>query len=311
MSEQTNAAPASDVSVNEAQDQMVNENESSQPQKTEQQIQEELEEFVLKVNGKEVKEKVNLKDKERIKKALQMEKAAQEAFQKSAITAKELQEIQQNLDAFFHQFTTDPVSVIMNPDLNLSKEQRRQLAEAILKQDLEESQKTPEQLKLEEMERQYQALLSEKEQMEQARQEEERARLQEEAARQLENEINDAISSGQLPKSKLFNKQLVDLAYIAYSNNVDVELKDIIPFIKNTYKDDTRELISMLSDEEVEEIVSKERIRNIRNKQIQSAKAPAAPANPLKTVDTGVVNKTESKAQKVRAKDFFKQLGKA
>jgi hypothetical protein len=310
MSEQaTNQAPdvqSDAVDANEIEQSQEQQAQSKQP---EQMTQEELEEFVLKVNGREVKEKVNLKDKDRIKKALQMEKAAQEAFEQRAITAKELAEIQQNLDAFFHQFTTDPVSVIMNPDLNLSKEQRRQLAEAILKQDLEESQKTPEQLKLEETERRYQELLREKEAMEEQRQLEEQSRLEAEAARQLENEINEAISTGELPKAKLMNKQLVDLAYIAYANGVDISLKEILPFIKNTYKDDARELLSMLSDDEVEEIVSKDRIRSIRNKQIQSVKPKIAPQNPLKTVDTGVSNATQTKAEKLKAKDFFKKLG--
>lgn len=272
--------------------------------------EEQIEEFVLKVNGKEVKEKVNLRDRERISKALQMEKAAHQAFQERAITAKQLQEIQEDVSEFLEQFTSNPLSVIMNPEFNLSKEQKRQLAEAILKEDLEESQKTPEQKEKEELAKKYEALLAEKAALEEERRTEEQARLEQEAAIELENEIVQAIEIGQLPKSTYISKKIADLAYIAYANGINLSINDIIPFVKQQYKKDLSEMLGVLSDDEVELLVSKDRIRQIRNKQIQSVKPKEnAPKAPLKTQDTGSSNKRKDEPQKIRAKDFFKSLG--
>jgi hypothetical protein len=302
MSEENNVAPVEssqefenlEVDPSEVQDQMS---------------QEEWEEFNLKVNGKEITEKVNLRDRDRITKALQMEKAAQQAFQERAITAKQLQEIQEDVEDFLEQFTENPLSVVMNPEFNLTKEQKRQIAEAILREDLEDSQKTPGQLALEETKRRYEELLAEKEAIEEERRQEEQTRLQQEAATELEHEIIQAIEVGQLPKSQYISKKLADLAYIAYVNGIDLTMQDLIPFVKQQYKKDISDMLGILSDDEVEMLVSKDRIRNIRNKQIQSVKPKAGtPKSPLKTNDVGVSSKKDEEPKKVRARDFFNSL---
>ena len=287
-------------------DQSVDEVESLEAQ--EQMTQEEWEEFNLKVNGKEITEKINLRDRDRITKALQMEKAAQQAFQERAITAKQLEEIQADVNEFLEQFTTNPLSILMNPEFNLSKEQKRQIAEAILKEDLEESKKSPEQLALEETKRRYEELLAEKDALEEQRRAEEQARLQQEAAIELENEIIQAIEVGSLPKSTYISKKLADLAYIAYINGIDLSMQDLIPFVKQQYKRDVAEMLGVLDDEEVEMLVTKERIRNIRNKQIQSVKPKGNAKAPLKTNDVGTSSAKKEETQKIRAKDFFNSL---
>lgn len=310
MSEENSADSFVDSSESNVVDDAFAELEASPKEVQDSLTKEEWEEFNLKVNGKEFKEKVNLKDKERITKALQMEKAAQQAFQERSITAKQLQEIQEDVEDFLEQFTTNPLSVLMNSEFNFSKEQKRQIAEAILREDLEDSKKTPEQLALEETKRRYEELLAEKQEIEQQRREEEQARLQQEAAIELEHEIVQAIEVGQLPKSTYISKKLADLAYIAYVNGIDLSMQDLIPFVKQQYKRDIAEMMGVLSDEEVEMLVSKERIRNIRNKQIQAVKPKdGAPKSPLKTQDTGTSNKKQSEPQKIKAKDFFKNLG--
>ena len=275
-----------------------------------QELKEELEEFVLKVNGKEVREKVNIRDKQRIAKALQMEKAAQQAFQERAITSKQLQEIQEDVEEFLEQFTENPLSIVMNPEFNLSKEQKRQLAEAILREDLEDSQKTPEQKEYEETKRRYEELLAERDALEAQRRSDEQARLEQEAAVELENEIVQAIEIGSLPRSQYISKKLADLAYIAYSNGIDLSMQDLIPFVKQQYKRDIAEMLGILNDEEVEMLVSKDRIRAIRNKQIQSVKPKdGVLKTPLKTQDTGASNKKQEAPAKISAKEFFKNLG--
>lgn len=303
MSDQINDFDASSASETE-----LETLEADPAELQEQMSQEEWEEFNLKVNGKEITEKINLRDRDRITKALQMEKAAQQAFQERAITAKQLEEIQADVNEFLEQFTTNPLSVLMNPEFNLSKEQKRQIAEAILREDLEDSQKSPEQLALEETKRRYEELLAEKEALEEERRSEEQARLQQEAAIELENEIIGAIETGNLPRSTYISKKLADLAYIAYINGIDLSMQDLIPFVKQQYKRDIAEMLGVLDDEEVEMLVSKERIRNIRNKQIQAVKPKGNAKAPLKTNDVGVSSGKQEEPKKLRAKDFFNSL---
>ena len=305
-----NSAPESDVSADDLSTQDIGAPEQSQSVVETQKAIEKLErEYSLKVNGKDVKAKVDLNDTARITKALQMEAAAQEAFQDRAITAKQLQEIQQDVQDFLSEFSADPLKVLMNGDFNFTKEQKRAIAEAILREDLEESQKTPEQIRAEQAEERLQELMEEKEALEAQRRQEEQSYLEQQAAIELETEISDAITAGELPKSKYMAKKLADLAYIAYMNGVDLSMKEIIPFAKEQYKKDMREMLQVLKDEEVEELVSKERIRNIRNKQIQSVKPKGGVVtNPLKTQDTGAGGKKQEEAKPVRARDFFRNL---
>lgn len=293
----------------ELESQEVSSEEVVETENPAQMTEEQLEEFILKVNGREIKEKINLKDRERITRALQMEKAAQQAFQERAITAKALEETQEDVREFLEQFTSNPLSIIMSPEFNLTVEQKRSLAEAILREDLENSQKTPEQLALEETKRKYEELLAEKEALEEARREQEQARLEQQAAAELEQEIVEAIEVGQLPRSTYITKKLADLAYIAYSNGIDLSMKDLIPFVKQQYKKDIAEMLGILTDDEVELLVSKDRIRSIRNKQIQSVKPKEnAPKSPLKTQDTGSSSKKDKEPEKIKAKDFFNSL---
>jgi hypothetical protein len=309
MSDQSSSDSFVDSSEDSVVDEAFSEVDASSEHKPDNMSLEEWEEFNLKVNGKEITERVNLKDKERITRALQMEKAAQQAFQERSITAKQLQEIQGDVEEFLEQFSENPLSIVMNPEFNLTREQKRQIAEAILKEDLEDSQKSPEQLALEDTKRRYEELLAEKEEIEQQRREEEQSRLQQEAAVQLEHEIVQAIEVGQLPKSTYISKKLADLAYIAYANGIDLSMQDLIPFVKQQYKKDIAEMMGVLSDEEVEMLISKERIRNIRTKQIQTVKPKnGALKSPLKTEDMGVSSKKDNEPKKLRAKDFFNSL---
>jgi hypothetical protein len=305
-----NSAPESDVSADDLSTQDVGAPDQSQSVVETQKAIEKLErEYSLKVNGKDVKAKVDLNDTARITKALQMEAAAQEAFRDRAITAKQLQEIQQDVQNFLSEFSADPLKVLMNGDFNFTKEQKRAIAEAILREDLEESQKTPEQIRAEQAEERLQELMEEKDALEAQRRSEEQSYLEQQAAIELETEISEAITAGELPKSKYMAKKLADLAYIAYMNGVDLSMKEIIPFAKEQYKKDMREMLQVLKDEEVEELVSKERIRNIRNKQIQSVKPKGGVVtNPLKTQDTGAGGKKSEEAKPIRAKDFFRNL---
>lgn len=268
-----------------------------------------LKEYKLKVNGKELVEKVDLSDDSRIAKALQMEKAAQEAFQQRAITAKQLEEIQADLNDFFSELVNNPLSVIMNPDLNLSKEQKRALAEAIMQESMEEAAKTPEQLEAEKFKKEYEKLLKEKQDLEEQRRAEEKDRIERAAAIELETQIADAIDKGNLPKSKYISKKLADLAYIAYANGIDIPMDSLIPFVKETYIKDMKEMMGSLPDELIEDLVTKDRIRNIRNKQIQSVKSSQEVKQPLKTQDVGEIKRTTEAPVKLKAKDFFAKLG--
>lgn len=245
-------------------------------------LQEKIEEFELKVNGKTIKEKVNMNDKARLQKAFQMEKAAQEAMAKSASSQKQIQKMEEEMDQFLQILKNDPMKILSNPALGLKLED---MADKILASKIEEASKSPEQLELEKA----RAKLAEYEQKikdeETARQTAERQKLEADAEAHIQSEIMEAIDSGSLPKSPYIINKMAQLASIAFDNGVDVSMKDLAPIVKKMYQRDMKEMMGGMKDDEIEELVSSDRIKAIRNSRIQAARGKIAQAS--KIVDTG------------------------
>lgn len=262
--------------------------------------------FMIKVNGKEQKATIDLNDHERIKKALQLEAASGEAFQSAAAMRKQQTEMENNLAEFIEELKSNPLAVLQHEGLGVDV---RKMVEAYLQAEIDRSQKSPEQLQLEEAQAQLAQYQEEKKAMQEANDKAKQQMLNQEAAQQLEAEITDVIEKGGLPKSKYISQKLTDLAYIAYSNGVDLSIAEIAPLVKKQYLEDMKDMLGISSDEIVEGLLGKERIRAMRNKQLQAVKAPGtAPKDALKTQDTGSNSSKKEEPQKLRAKDFFKGL---
>lgn len=260
-------------------------------------LQEKIEEFDLKVNGKTIKEKVNMNDKARLQRAFQMEKAAQEAMAKSASSQKQIAAMEAEMDQFLQILKNDPMKILNNPALGLKLED---MADKILAQKIEEASKSPEQIELEKA----RAKLAEYEQKikdeETARQLAERQKLEADAEAHIQSEIMEAIDSGSLPKSPYIINKMAQLASIAFDNGVDVSMKDLAPIVKKMYQRDMKEMMGGMKDDEIEELVSSDRIKAIRNARIQAARGKVQAAT--KIVDTGskAPSKKEAPVQRRR-----------
>jgi hypothetical protein len=277
---------------------------AEQKQEIQKQIEKLEREFKLKVNGKEVVEKIDLNDEQRIVKALQMEKAAQEAFQRAAAKEKELSNMNSQLDQFFKLLQENPLQVLLNPELGLNAEE---IANKILDMKIEEELKSPEQKALEEAK----AKLAEYEHKEKsAREEAERLRtekLQEDFEREITTSITGAIEKGDLPASPYIVAKFGQLLEAAIDRNIEIKPDDLIPLVKSAYMRDMRDMIGKLPDEIIEDMVTPDRIKGIRNKRIQAVKQTNAKvASTPKVEDTGAAPvKSESK----KKENFFKKLG--
>ena len=256
--------------------------------------------FRLKVDGEEVEEEIDLSNEQELIKKLQLAKAAQKRMQEAAEYRRAIEETESEIDEFLEGLRSNPLAVLSHPELGLDM---KQIVENYLQQEVEKSQKTPEQIELEEARARLKALEEEKEALENERREEYMERLRVEKAAEIEKELLEALESGDLPQSDYIMNKMVDLASIAYDNGIEISMKDILPIVRESYLRDARQIFGKLPDELVEDILSKDRIRNIRNKQLQALKNQQKPS--LNVPDTG--KKTETKAEKKQsAKDFFK-----
>lgn len=283
------------------------ESQAQAPKSAEQKAVEKLEkEFLLKVNGKEIKEKIDLNDEQRIIKALQMEKAANEAFSKAAAKEKEITAINQQLDQFFELLKSNPLQVLMNPELGLNAEE---LANKILDMKIEEEMKDPKEKALEEAK----AKLAEYEKKEaEAKAEADKLRLEKmekEIADEMNNAITKAIDGGDLPKSPYIINKFGQLMDAALSHGVDVSADELIPIVKAAYIRDMKEMIGKLPDEVIEDMVTPDRVKGIRNKRIQAVREANAKASQSVKVEDTASAPAKNEPKKQAKENFFKKLG--
>lgn len=249
----------------------------------EQKVIEKLERsYKLKVNGKDVEEKLDLNNEAEVRKHLQLSKAAQEAMAKSAQSQKQIQQMEMEMDQFLQMLKNDPMKILSNPALGLKLED---MADKILASKIEEASKSPEQIELEKARAKLEEYEKKINDEKVAREKAETERLQSEAEAHIQSEIMEAIDSGSLPKSPYIINKMAQLASIAFENNIDVNMKDLAPIVNKMYKRDIAEMMGKMKDDEIEELVSPDRIKAIRNARIQAARGKVAQAS--KIVDTG------------------------
>lgn len=255
----------------------------------------------LKLDGKVEEMELDLDNEEELVKHLQMSKMGQKRMQEKA-------ELEKNVRQFFEAFQKDPLSVLMDPSLNISDEQRKQLAQTIINGELEEMKKSPEQKEKERLQKEYEALKKQVEDEKKAREAAEMAALQEKYAVDYDNQITEAISSSGLPKTARTVKHMAEAMMFALENNIDLSPKDLVPYIKKQTLAEFKDMISSLPDEEFENWVGKDRISNMRKKNLQKMKQAADAAAKVK--DPGEAKKVDEKPkQKMDFKDFMKGVG--
>src|SRR5690606_1378668 len=111
---------------------------------TEKEIKKAIKRYELQVNGRKKAIELDLDNEDEVKRYLSKAMAADEKFQEAAMTRKQAEQLVTLL-------RENPLAVLKHPELGLDV---KALATQILNQELDEMQKSPEQKKLEEMERQ-------------------------------------------------------------------------------------------------------------------------------------------------------------
>jgi hypothetical protein len=262
--------------------------------------------YKLKVDGQEIEEELDLDNEEAVREHLQMSKAARKRM-------AEVADYKKNVANFFEALQKDPLKVLSDPRLNISEEARKKMAEAIINNEVEELQKSPEQREKEALQRELETLKKQHEDAKTAREQAEFTRLQEQAAVQLDNDITSAIETGGLPKTSYTVKKMAEALMFCLQNDLDLSPKDIVPYIKKNTLSDFKEIISSLPDEEFEEWLGKDQITRIRKRNLARLKKATEVVNTPETIkSTGETSKAkEGKAEdKIAFKDFFKSLGK-
>jgi hypothetical protein len=198
---------------------------------------------------------------------------------------------------------TNPLSILKNEALGLDV---RKLAEQVLNEEIEEMQKSPEQKRIEELERKLKDKEEREKQLEDERRQAEMNALQEQAAQQLDDQMSDAIGKSTLPKSPYVVKRLADAMIEAVNMGYnDVTPEQIMPFVEQQIMDEFQKVFEESADDKLEKLIGKKTLDRYRKGRVSKQKAqPIETAAQVK--DSGEKSKEKKEEPKVRHKDMFK-----
>ena len=251
---------------------------------TEEEIQELIETFKLKVNGQEKEVTLDWNNKEDIIRRLQMAEAAQPAMQRAA-------ELEKNFERSVQDLLDNPWDTLS--ELGLDPDA---LAEQRIQQKIEQLQKSPEQLAQESRDQELEQLRQKLKEQDEEKESLEMQRMQQEAEVDLDNQITEALSSTtELPKSPYVVKRIADAMLTAMQNGRDdVTAQDVIPWVENEINEEIQQLFSAMPDKVLEKYVGNKTIDRLRQGRLSKMKTQ--PVGKIK--ETGKQPVSESKAKK-------------
>lgn len=297
MSESNGAAPAAAPVDNSTQSESINPSEQSKAKPEAQAPKGNKRSFDLKVNNEIKKLDLDLDNQDELTKYLQKAVAFDSKAQEAAQMRKQIEE----LGDYLSQAKGDKATLRrLIKDLGGDE---RELAQMIMEEELEKAKKSPEQLEREDLLKQLDNERNEKKVMkeEQARLQYERALSEEQG--KIDDEITGALESNSIPKNPYFVKRLAEYALLAAEKGIDVPMKDLVPLVTRDVKEDIRQFMELSKDDFIEELLSRDRIANIRKKHLaESRQSAVAPKTDI--VDTGS-KQAPKKEERQKMKDFL------
>jgi hypothetical protein len=253
----------------------------------------------LKVDGREIDEDLPFEipdDPEAVeymKRHLQMSRMGSKRAQEYADLEREIRQL-------ISEGTKNPRKLLK--ELNIDE---RELAKQIIEQEIENAQKSPEQLEKERIEEELRALKEERELEKQNFEKKEFERLQEQAYEKYDQQMTMALEKSNLPKEPYVVKKIADYMLVALQEGYDVSADDVIPLVKQELEKDIQTLINAMPDEALEQLLGKQRLANFRKKNLAKAKEAVAVSSAKAVRDTGGKTSVKEPEKKMSYKDFF------
>lgn len=257
-----------------------------------------IKQLKLKFNGKETVEDLPFEiDEEHQDWYVKQRQKAMLADHKS----QEYSQLEREVGAFIQELRRNPKKALSNPAIGLDI---KEFAAQILQEEIEQSQKTPEQIREEDLNRQLEELKAEREAEKEDYSKKELERLTEREYERYDNQLSSALEASDLPKSPYIVKKMTEYMMLGIENGVDVTPEQIIPLVREEMIQDIQEMFQIMPAEMIEQIIGKQNLDKLRKSRVAAVKPPV----PVKsTVRDVAAKKTESKQEdkKQTIKDFF------
>jgi len=240
----------------------------------------------LKVDGREIEDEIDLENEDELVKKLQFAHVAQKRIAEKAQLEKEVRE-------FIDLLRKDPRKVLSDPNLGIDL---KELAKAVIQEDMENSLKSPEVLEKEKLEKELRDLKDKADKDREDFKKKELQRLEEREFERYDNLMQQALEKSDLPKSEYVVKKMADYMLLGLQNDMDLTPEDVLPLVRDEIFSDIKSMFSVMPEKVIEEILGKDVLGKLRKKAVAKAKTPI-PTGKI-AADTGEKSKKNDKADK-------------
>jgi hypothetical protein len=293
---------------NEADEALLDAASKPKDDKKVEEIRKKLKKVSIKYNGKEMEEDLPFeidddpKAIEYMQKVLQMSKLGSSKAQDYAALEREVME-------FVDQLRNDPKAVLRNPKVGIDI---KKLAAEILRDEMENEAKSPEQREREALE----AKIKELEDKQKQRLDEEEQRevelLEEKEFQKLNSVLEKTFSEHSLPKNPYYVKKVATLIRALVMDGQEPSSEVIANHIKNEGLNDLKQILGSTSEEMIEELFGDtyERVRKLKLSKARKNQPVAQPVPNKKVEDVGSVKAPKAKTEEkpMTYKEFFNNL---
>lgn len=252
--------------------------------------------YKIKVDKNEEEFEFDPSNDEEVIKHLQRSRASDKRFQEAAEVRKAAME-------FIDQLRKNPRKVLSDPSINVDI---KKMAEEILNDQIADLEKTPEQREKEDMQRRLQEYEERAKKLEEDKKLSDRQKLEFEQEKAIELDISAALDIGGIPKTPRTVARMAEMMMIALKEGIDLSAKDIAPLVKNNTMSEFKELVTALSDDQLEDFIGKEVIGRLRKRNIAKAKAAPQTAQSVKSTGSDAPKKEEAPVRRQTIKEFLK-----
>jgi hypothetical protein len=258
--------------------------------------------YALKVNNKVKELELDLENDAEVQRYLQKALAADEKFQEAANMKKGFSEL-------ISQLKNNPLAILMHPEIGVDV---KKLAEQVLNQEIEDMSKTPEQKRIEELEKALKDREEREKSLEEEKRQAEMAKLEEQTYQELDEQISAALDKSELPRSPYVVKRIADTMLTAMEMGyANVSVEQIMPFVEQQIVGELNQLFEMAPEQSAEKLmekfVGKKNLDKYRKTRLAKAKAKA-PETAKAVRDTGAKSSSESKQEDVETVSVKKLL---
>lgn len=214
--------------------------------------------------------------------------------------AQELSSLEKDVISFINELKTNPRKALANPSIGVDV---KKLAAEILQEELENANKSPEQLKQEEYERK----LKEYEEKEKTREEQlkqlERERAVEQAAQEFDMHISTTLDKFDIPHEPIAIKRIAELMSLEIKRGQMPNMEAIGALVEEEMNSDIRNYVKKLSHEKRLKILGEDIFEEDRKARV--AKVKKAPVTPKQVAKD--VQKVEEKKEEPKPKKTFRE----